>query len=369
MSRKIPVAVVTGFLGSGKTTLLGRLLDLCGQEEGRTPSRAGAMPAPNRIVLLTADAAGSLALHGRILVMADELALSASGCACCGVRGELVDALRSLFMDALQRRIEGFSHVLIETSGLADPAAIMYTLQYEPFLRDRYEYAGCIAVIDGMRGESDLSSQPEAARQAVLADALVISKVGRDEGAGCESLRASLLEINPGAPVLSAVQLPEIAALMFGARALSRPRRQPGARMDTGLWAGGGLRRASKRTVHAGIHVLAAQWPDAPPRGAFLRAIDVLQTDSELGLLRLKGQMRFAGDGRTWMVHGVHGQLYPMEVMEEGMDRAPGELIMIFRPAAGQIAADRVMSILPAGARLLSSGSNSGTQAVAMKAP
>jgi G3E family GTPase len=370
MGKKIPVSVMTGFLGSGKSTLLGRLLDL-GDAGRQRPVPENVVPARNRIVVLTGETGNPVLRHARTLHIPDEIVPSTSGCACCGVRGALADALRSLFMDALQRRIEVFSHVMLETSGLADPAAVMYTLQYEPFLRDRYEYAGCVATIDGTRGLDDLSSQPEAVRQAVLADTLVVSKAEHLEASRLDGLLAGLREINPEAPVLLAEQLHEIAGRVFERQAAPRPMRPAGAGIGgASLWAGGGLRRRIPPGAgHIGVHVLFAQWDDAPVRGVFLRAIEALQADSQLGLLRLKGEMRFAGDARTWMVHGVHGQLYPMQALEQGGAQLPGALMMIFRPASGQLAPARVLSVLPSGARLLSSGCNSDTQGVAMNAP
>jgi G3E family GTPase len=95
---------------------------------------------------------------------------------CCSVSGALVDALRDLFMSALRRQIKPFKRVLIETSGLADPSTIIFSLRNDPFLSERYVYAGALLVADVRRIAQQLQTQPEAVRQAVLADGVVFSK-------------------------------------------------------------------------------------------------------------------------------------------------------------------------------------------------
>lgn len=196
---KIPVTVLTGLLGSGKTTLLNR---------GLRPSSSGEVP---RIAVVINELGTTSLDHKLVRHVSDNVSVLASGCTCCSVRGELVDALRELFMTALHRKIPVFSRVLIET---ADPASIMYTLQYQAFLRERYAYDGSICVIDAEHGQDQLQHQPEALQQAALADLLVIGKVDLVAPDGLAQIEQALRAINPQAPIYSSLALPPLDELL-----------------------------------------------------------------------------------------------------------------------------------------------------------
>lgn len=199
---KIPVTVLTGLLGSGKTTLLNRVL--------RPPSSG---EAPRIAVVL--NELGVIPLdHKLVRHVSDNVSVLASGCVCCSVRGELVDTLRELFMAALHRKIPVFSRVLIETTGVADPAPIMHTLQYQAFLRERYFYDGSICVIDAKHGLDQLQHQPEAQQQAAMADLLVIGKADLVALDGLAQVEQAVRAVNPQAPIYSSLALPPFDELL-----------------------------------------------------------------------------------------------------------------------------------------------------------
>src|SRR5690606_13677174 len=197
----------TGFLGSGKTTLLNRML---------SPDRAD--PVAARRIALLVNEVGSVGIdHERVRHISDNVILLESGCVCCSVRGDLVEALRELFLSALHKQIAPFSRIVIETTGLADPAAVMHTLKYEGFLRDRYVYAGCITVADCVHGLRHLQDYPQALQQIVQADAVVLSKADLASRPQHDALVAAVKQVNAQARIFDPQTLPRLDELLAAA--------------------------------------------------------------------------------------------------------------------------------------------------------
>lgn len=183
----LPVNVITGFLGSGKTTLLKRLLE--------SPDLADTAVLINEF--------GEVGLDHHLLEQVDEnIVLLQSGCLCCTVRDDLATSMRDLW----ERRAAGefgFRRLVVETTGLADPAPIIYTLMADPVIRYHFRLGNIITTIDAVNGLKQLARQPESVKQAAVADRIVLTKTDisdKDEAA----LRARLRELNPAAPILRA---------------------------------------------------------------------------------------------------------------------------------------------------------------------
>src|SRR3954447_9193974 len=158
MAESTPVTVLTGFLGAGKTTLLNYML--------RQPALAGTAVLVNEF--------GEIGLDHLLVEKLDEnTVLLNAGCLCCTVRGDLVRALTDLLP-----RIEAgeVRRVMIETTGLADPAPILATLMSDPVAARRYRLDGIVTVVDAVNAMAQLDAQPEAVRQVAVADRLVLSK-------------------------------------------------------------------------------------------------------------------------------------------------------------------------------------------------
>jgi G3E family GTPase len=184
---RIPVQIVGGFLGSGKTSLLRHLL------KGEVDTA------------VIVNEFGAVGLDHQLLRACEErVELLGGGCACCTRRSDLVGALREL-LDARDRGVAKLSRVVIETSGLADPAPIVFTITNDPMLRHHYDVECILVTVDAVNWAQQLASHPEARKQVLVADELVITKVDLVEPEGCAAVGGALRALNPAAKMRTAV--------------------------------------------------------------------------------------------------------------------------------------------------------------------
>lgn len=184
---RIPVLVVGGFLGSGKTSLLREMLD----------------GAPDTAVIV--NEFGAVGLDHELLRACEErVELLGGGCACCTRREDLVRVLREL-LDARDRGEAGLKRVVIETSGLADPAPIVFTITNDPMLRHHFDVERLVVTVDAVNCTEQLATHPEAAKQVLVADELVVTKVDLVEPEQTAAVTAALRALNPAAEIRTAV--------------------------------------------------------------------------------------------------------------------------------------------------------------------
>ncbi len=329
--KRVGVTVVSGFLGSGKTSLLNRLL--------QEPAYAGAVVIVNEYGDIGVD-------HHLVRLAPDNVVLVEGGCLCCVVSGSVVDTLRDLFMSALARKIKPFRHVIIETSGLADPAPILFTLKHDRFLAERYVYRGAIVVVSATHGAGQLQAQPEAARQLALADTVVISKSDLADAAQLHVTEQAVAAINPGAR--RCVQRPDAPLALMLREAPDLFARRDG--VIAAHWLQAFSTPAGARHADVGSVSIVLQAPVG--RAAFLAGIARIQEAYGQALLRMKGLVCFEGETLPCEVHGVHGELYPLQALRAWPDAsrdsrlvfivrgvAPKEVAAAVRGALGQPAA------------------------------
>jgi len=183
----VPVSILTGFLGAGKTTLLNRLL--------KDPELADTAVIINEFGDVAID-------HLLVEASSDGVIELSDGCLCCTVRGELVDTLADLIDRMQTGRIKPLKRVVIETTGLADPAPVLQSVLGNPVLAQNYRLDGVVTMVDAVNGEQTIASHVEAMKQVAVADRLVISKAGLARHGQVDRLMTVLRELNPRAPII-----------------------------------------------------------------------------------------------------------------------------------------------------------------------
>ncbi|NVO12467.1 MAG: GTP-binding protein [Rhodoplanes sp.] len=310
----IPVQILTGFLGSGKTTLLARLL---------------ADPAMGDTAVLINELGEVGIDHLLVRRLEEDVVLLESGCLCCTVRNELVETLADLAARRAAGDLPAFRRIVIETTGLADPAPIVHTLMTDARLVPHMRLAGLTTTVDATHGEATLATWPEAVKQAAMADRLVMTKTDLTEPFLRERLWTRLAALNPAAQRFEASRDagPSPAALfegeIFGLDARNA---------DVNTWLA--AEAAASHDHHA--HRLDAHHDDesdahAPDRHSDRVASFCLRADAPLDwptltqwlelllaargeqILRLKGVLNVRGRTRPVVVHGVQHVLYPPE--------------------------------------------------------
>jgi G3E family GTPase len=298
-----PVTLLTGFLGSGKTTLLNRLLK---------------HPSMNETAVLINEFGAVSIDHLLVREASENMIIMSNGCICCSVAGDMVTALRDLYFKRANNEIPMFKRVVIETTGLADPAPIMHTLIEMPLVAARYSLSGIVVTVDASHGMKQLDEHFESVKQAAVADRIVITKtdlVARDV---TEKLRARITALNPGAIIFEAVAGEIEPDLLFDTGLY-----QPGAKTaDVQKWlraeayrplpAKTGLFEQREKLRHDDRIRAFAVIIDAPVIWQNLvDALEMLTSMRGEQILRIKGIVNIANESVPRAIHAVQHTIYP----------------------------------------------------------
>ncbi len=299
-----PLAIVTGFLGSGKTTLIGRLL--------RRPDMADTVVVVNEFGEVGLD-------HDLIRRVTDNVVLLANGCLCCTVRQDIVHTLRGLHRSWLADDMPDFGRVLVETTGLAEPAPLVASVCSNPHLAEAFVLSAVTTLVDAEYGLGQLDRHVTCRNQACAADTLVISKCDLAPAATVAALKTQLSRLNPVAVLRESRAGDDDGADLFR-RDTVRPTRS--ALVCEGI---------SDHLARISTLVLKAEKPLSWAR--FRIWLSEVLDESGDRVLRLKGRLTFDGAERPVIVQAVHHSFYPLVETSDPND-IEAFLVFIFDGAA-----------------------------------
>jgi G3E family GTPase len=275
----------------------------------------------------------------------DGVVLLSSGCLCCSIRGELVGALEDLLRRIDNGRTPQISRVVIETTGLADPAPVLHSVLAHPYLVQRLPIDAVVTVVDAINGLATLDAHPEAVKQVAVADRIVLTKTDLVTGGSAAADLACLVDrlgqIAPAARILDAARgEATAAALLGGGFTAARGREAPDPARFAGWLAAEAVaaaeaRDAGHRPNHHDerIRAFTVATEQAIPTGAFEAFLDLLRASHGPNLLRFKGVVKLAEHPEKPVVlHGVQHIFHPPVVLPAWPDGdARTRLVLIAR--------------------------------------
>ena len=317
----IPVNVLTGALGSGKTTLLKALL--------RAPRLTGTMVLVNELGEIGID-------HHLVEHASESTLLLENGCLCCAMRDDLKTALKDLHSRRARGEIPRYERIVVETTGIADPVPIAYTLLAEPVLQHHYRLGNVVTVVDSVNVLAQLDRFAESVKQVALADRLVVSKLDLAGPSALETLRPRLAVLNPDAPIIAA-DSPELDPVdllvtdIYDRQSKSR---------EVERW----IRSTREATVANGGHK-----PHPAAITAFCFTCDAVLDWTAFGVwmtmllhrhgdrvLRMKGLLNVAGVPGPVLVNGVRHLVHPPAHLDRWPDEDRRSRVVVITSGLGR---------------------------------
>jgi len=300
----IPVAVLTGFLGAGKTTLLNFLL--------RDPMLGNAAVIINEF--------GDVPIDHLLVEKSDENIMElSSGCLCCTIRGDLIDTMHKLLRKRAGGEIKAFDRIVIETTGLADPAPVIHALMSDDLLLMACRFEGIVTVVDAANGMATFDAHVEAVKQVAVADRIVLTKVdllsGREGEDMLFAIIARLRKLNPSARLLTTHRDEATAERLFNMSLFNPETKSPNVR---GWLAAEAVEKSHRHHHHdvnrhdASIRSFTFTEERAISPAGLELFLELLKSYHGANMLRMKAIVKVADDpARPVVLHGVQHVFHP----------------------------------------------------------
>ncbi len=307
----VPLTLLTGFLGAGKTTLLNKLL--------KDPALSDTAVIINEF--------GDIALDHLLVEKIDgDMMVLSSGCLCCNLRGDLVTALEKLLRN-LDNGRASFKRVIVETTGLADPAPLLQTAMTHPYLLMRFRLDGVVTLVDAINGSATLDNHSEAVKQAAVADRIVLTKTDLldtpERLAARDALLQRLHKLNPAATILDAAAGEATPSALLGCGLYDPSRKIP----DVSRWLADEAIAAAHAHDHHHHHdinrhdervrAFTLSTERAIPAAMLDLFLELLRSTHGPNLLRMKAIVNIEETpDKPMVLHGVQHVLHPAAQLE-----------------------------------------------------
>ena len=298
LSGKFPVSVITGFLGSGKTTLINKLLK---------------RPDMNRVAVIVNEFGEQAIDNDLVEVSSEQMMLLNNGCLCCVLRGDLQETLRDLFVKRRNGDIIDFTRVVIETTGLADPAPVRQTRMTDDMLLANYRLDCVVTLADAVNGIEQLDTMQEPVKQAALADRIVITKSDIAGEEATARLEARLRELNPQAPIKRAVngEIELDFLINVGLRNVK------GKLEDIERWMGEPDEHGEHHRHDERVKSFCLRFAEPMTWNSFSQTMEVLSALRGSDMLRVKGLVNVADHKGPMVIQGVQHLFHPPVELNE----------------------------------------------------
>lgn len=323
----IPASVITGFLGSGKTTLLSHIL--------HRPEMRDAAVIINEFGEIGLD-------HHLVESSNDNIVLLSSGCLCCTVRSDLVDTLQELFERRERGEVNRFNRVLIETTGLADPAPILHTLMDDAFVRRHFRLDGVLTTVDALHALGQLREHPESVKQIAVADRLILTKRDLVTDNAISDLRNRLSTVNPGAPIIIADhgEIDPTQLFNVGIYDPASKGAEVTSWINAEAYGHGGHHHKNPHRHNDNIQAHCLIYDQPLNWRYFSPNLTSLVSRHAEKLLRVKGILNIDGEPAPVVIHGVQHQFARMRLKLWPSDDRRSKLVLIARGLNREFLAD-----------------------------